>query len=324
MSGICPQFVDDELFESQLSQIRAAQGDPNLGVYGPDSLTWKIDREAVLFMGAGRATLLQTAHPWVAAAIDQLSTTKQDPIGRFHRTFTMMYAMVFGTMDQALGKARALHRIHKQVTGTIKEDVGPFKAGSQFYAGDVDAMLWVFATLLDTSSRMYELVFPPLSNDDKSRLYDEQRQFAHLFGLPDQALPPTWKAFVEYNKDMWHSEILSIGREGHELCAFVMHGELGEGKRTVVSMPQWFRAVTAGFLPEPIRTRYELPFGAEEQKAAARALHWAQRVYPRLPNRLRYVAPYQEAMGRLEGRTSPDLITRGLNRVWVGQPTLVS
>ena len=141
MSGIRPQFVDDELFESQLDQIRPAHDDSNFGVYGPDSLTWKIDREAVLFMGAGRATLLQTAHPWVAAAIDQLSTTKEDPIGRFHRTFTMMYAMVFGTIDQALTKARALHGIHKQIRGRIKEDTGPFKAGSEFYAGDVDAML---------------------------------------------------------------------------------------------------------------------------------------------------------------------------------------
>ena len=181
LSSHRPQFVDDELFERQLNRIRPAEGDPNLGVFGPDSLTWKVDREAVLFMGAGRATLLQTAHPWVAAAIDQLSTTKQDPIGRFHRTFTMMYAMVFGTMDQALVKARALHAIHKQIKGTIKEETGPFEAGSQYFAGDVDAMLWVFATLLDTSSRMYQLVFPPLSDDDKRRLYDEQRTFAYLF-----------------------------------------------------------------------------------------------------------------------------------------------
>ena len=123
---------------------------------------------------------------------------------------------------------------------------------------------------------------------------------------------------------MWRSEVLSIGREGRELCAFVMHGDLGEGKRTVVSMPHWFRAVTAGFLPEPIRSRYGLPFGPQEQKAAGRAIDWARRVYPHLPNRLRFVAPYQEALGRLDGRDRPDFITRNLNRVWVGQPTLVS
>src|SRR3712207_7704222 len=41
-----------------------------------------------LFLGAGRALLLQLAHPWVAAGISQHSTTLADPIGRFHRTFT--------------------------------------------------------------------------------------------------------------------------------------------------------------------------------------------------------------------------------------------
>ncbi len=318
------QFAGDEFFERQLGRVHAAKGDGNLGIFGPDSLTWKVDREAILFMGAGRAVLLQAAHPWVAAALDQVSTTRQNPMGRFHRTFTMMYAMVFGTMDQSLGTARALHRIHRQVTGVIAEDAGPFKAGSRYYAGDVDALLWVFATLLDTSVRMYELVFPPLSGDEKSRLYDEQRKFAHLFGLPDRALPRDWKAFENYNKDMWRSGVLSVGREGRELCAFVMRGELGGGKRTVLSMPRWFRSVTAGFLPGPVRVHYGLPFGPAEQKTAARALHRVRCVYPRLPDRLRYVAPYQEAMGRLEGRSRPDFITRVLNRFWVGRPTLVS
>ena len=40
-------------------------------VFGSRSMMWRIDKEAALFLGAGRALLLQLAHPWVAAAITQ-------------------------------------------------------------------------------------------------------------------------------------------------------------------------------------------------------------------------------------------------------------
>ena len=53
-----------------------------------------------------RALLLQLAHPWVAAAIIDHSRTLGDPIGRFHRTFAVVFTMVFGTVDQALSAAR--------------------------------------------------------------------------------------------------------------------------------------------------------------------------------------------------------------------------
>ena len=35
--------------------------------------------------------------------------------------------------------------------------------------------------------------------------------------------------------------------------------------------------------------------------------------------RLRYVAPYHEALGRLGGRSRPDLMTRCLNCLWIGR-----
>ena len=67
---------------SEVRFERLAPGEME-GVFGPDSLTWRIDREALTFLGAGRALLLQLAHPWVAAAIAEHSKTIDDPIGRF-------------------------------------------------------------------------------------------------------------------------------------------------------------------------------------------------------------------------------------------------
>ena len=88
--------------ELALDKVRIDAAGLVAGVFGPDSVTWRIDREALTFLGAGRALLLQLAHPWVAAAIAEHSKTVDDPIGRFHRTFAVVFTMVFGTHDQAL------------------------------------------------------------------------------------------------------------------------------------------------------------------------------------------------------------------------------
>ena len=111
--------------ERELAIVRSAAAGEAAGIFGPDSVIWRIDREAAIFLGAGRALLLQLAHPWVAAAIAQHSRSLADPIGRFHRTFSIVFTMVFGTTAQALAAARRLHRRHTAISGTLGEDEAP-------------------------------------------------------------------------------------------------------------------------------------------------------------------------------------------------------
>jgi uncharacterized protein (DUF2236 family) len=106
------ETVSREDLEEQLATVRALAPRGAEGVFGPASVTWQIDREAAIFLGAGRALLLQLAHPWVAAAIFEHSRTFTDPIGRFHRTFEVVFSLVFGALDQAFAAARRLHRRH--------------------------------------------------------------------------------------------------------------------------------------------------------------------------------------------------------------------
>src|SRR6201995_2745772 len=147
LSKDIPLLTDEDL-ESSLVAVRQAAAGPIEGIFGPASLTWRVDREAAVFLGAGRALLLQLAHPWVAAAIAEHSRTVDDPIGRFHRTFAVVFTMVFGTLDQALSAARALHRRHALIHGPLPITVGPFRAGSPYQANDLAALLWIYATLV--------------------------------------------------------------------------------------------------------------------------------------------------------------------------------
>src|ERR1700744_1690952 len=124
-------------FERSLELVSAGAAGAREGVFGPASLTWRVDREAAVFLGAGRALLLQLAHPWVAAAITEHSRTFTDPIGRFHRTFNIVFTMVFGTTGQAFDAARRLHRRHAAISGRLTEREGAFSVGSCYRANDV-------------------------------------------------------------------------------------------------------------------------------------------------------------------------------------------
>lgn len=303
--------------EAQLNMVRAAAASPVAGIFGPHSLTWQVDREAVIFLGAGRALLLQLAHPWVSAAIAEHSRTLADPIGRFHRTFNVMFTMVFGTLDQALAAARRLHRRHAAIVGVLPAGVGPFAQGSAYSANEVCALRWVYATLIDTALAAHTLVFPALTAEEHERHYAECRLFAALFGIPQSCLPANWDAFVAYNEAMWESEILCVSPAARAIA-----GQILQGPKFWLRPPGWYRAITARMLPPRLREAFGLPYGNAEHHLADTAINWVRRIYPALPERLRYVGPYQEAMARLSGSTRPDQLTRISNRLWTGRSSL--
>jgi uncharacterized protein (DUF2236 family) len=306
-------IVTEAGLEDELGMVRCVAADGAAGIFGPGSVTWRIDREAVVFLGAGRALLLQLAHPWVAAAIAQHSRTLSDPIGRFHRTFSIVFTIVFGTTDQAFAAARRLHRRHAAISGTLTEDAGAFAAGSCYRANDVAALRWVHATLIETAVLAYELVFPLLSAADRECYYAEMRLFAALFGIPQSALPQSWDDFSAYVDGMTGSEILAVSGEARRLANWLFAG-----------VPRWYRSLTARLLLQRFRDEFGLAFGTAEQRSAAQALGAIRLAHRWMPARLRYVAPYHEALARLDGRSPPDTLTRVLNRFWIGQTSMAA
>ena len=117
-------IVTEADLERELTLVRPAAVSGPAGLFGPDLVAWRINREAAIFFGAGRALALQLAHPWVAAAIARHSRTLTDPIGRFHRTFNVAFTMVFGTTVETLAAARRLHRRHAGISGVLTEERG--------------------------------------------------------------------------------------------------------------------------------------------------------------------------------------------------------
>jgi uncharacterized protein (DUF2236 family) len=199
----------------------------------------------------------------------------------------------------------------------MPESVGPFVQGSLYCANDVAALRWVHATLVDTALIVHDLVLPPFSLEEREQYWAESRLFGSLFGLTPADLPADWASFATYNEAMAQSDTLSVSAAAREVARQIL-----SGGRPWLRPPRWYRALTARMLPERLRVGFGLALDERDIRAADKALMWIRRVYPRLPARVRYVGPYQEAQARLQGKPQPDWMTRCLNRAWIGRPLM--
>ncbi len=315
-----PEHVSRADFESLMAFAAAGATNPVAGLFGPDSITWRINREAALFLGAGRAALLQLAHPWVMAALAEHSTVLEQPIVRFHNTFRIVFTMVFGSLDQALRAARHLYALHTRIQGELTEDTGGWKRGTHYEANDISPLRWVFATLVESAVMAYECALPSLAAGEREQYYAESKRMAALFGIPPAALPADWEAFCAYNRRM-HTDDDKSGELGVSAEARRYGARLLEGAGAWIHPPHWYRALTLAWLPERQRAEFSFDLGPEEQKAAEGAARCLPKIYPRLPEVIRFVGPYHEAQARLAGR-SAGMAARLSNRFWIGAPRM--
>jgi uncharacterized protein (DUF2236 family) len=309
--------VSREHIERLWTSVGDGTSDPHAGIYGPSSISWKVNRESALFLGAGRAALLQLAHPWVAAALDRHSNLRNDPLARFHNTFRVVFTMIFGTLPQALGASRYLYHLHTRIKGELPESVGSYPRGSRYEANEVNALLWVYATLIESALLAYDSVLPPLSNTERETYYAESKTVAALFGIPATALPADWSGFDAYNRAMWTSDSLGVNALSREMAHRVLRG-----RGSWLPVPHWYRTLTAAWMPERLRDEFALPYGEGDRDAVVKTLGWLSGIYGRLPAPLRFVGPYQEARARLLGRHVGPL-TRVSNRFWMGQQRMM-
>jgi uncharacterized protein (DUF2236 family) len=313
------QAITKEDLQAQLEEMTKQVINPKQGIYGPDSISWKVNKHTSIMMGAGCANLLQLAHPWVAQAIDQHSQTQTDPMGRLRRTFLNVHSMVFGSLDQVLDSAIKVHNIHAKITGQVSESAGKTKKGSEYFANQIGSMLWVHATLWITGVRVYELFHQPLTEAEKAQYYEESKLFAFLFGIPASAMPETWQDFLAYYDRVLESDELAVGDVGRQLVEYIF-----SMRWYLTPLLNRHKIHTAVLLPQRLREEFGLPqVTAELQRSFDFDVKLAGQFFRHAPDAVKYLPPYIEANRRIEGE-KVGAVTRFSNRIIYGQPLLVS
>jgi uncharacterized protein (DUF2236 family) len=232
---------------------------------GPESITWKINREMIVVAGWGRAILLQLAHPAVAAGVHGHSGFRgslRSSLRRLQSTVGAMLSLTFGDAEQMIAAAAAINAIHDRVHGPVGH-----RTGEAYSAHDPDLQRWVHATLLESIPLTYELLVGPLTLRERDRYCSEAAIVEPLLGMPAGWLPRDSEQLDTYMREMLAGRSIVVTDTSRALARAVLYPP-----RWYVAWPA-FRAtqlLTIGLLPPSIRRAYGFEWRARDARAFGR------------------------------------------------------
>jgi uncharacterized protein (DUF2236 family) len=260
--------------------------DEAAGLFGPGSVSWRVDRELIVLAGGSCALLMQAAHPVVAAGVVQHSTYATDPFGRLMRTLESSFDVAFGSRQRADAAIRRVNAIHASVRGRLPD-------GAPYSASDPDALLWVHATLVDTALRVYSRFVERLSPADEQKYHEEAAQVATLLGVAPSDLPGRIGDLRAWMDGMVDSGRVRVTPDARSIARTVL--------RPLPWVPRlgWEAAhlVSLATLPAPLRRQYGLGWSPARERGVERLAAVSRRALPHLPPVARF-APQARAAER--------------------------
>jgi uncharacterized protein (DUF2236 family) len=155
-------------------QYTTPVGDP--GLFGPDSVTWRVHADASMLIGGVSAVILQTLHPLAMAGVADHSVWREQPFKRLSRTSSFVTATTYGSTPVAEGIIAVVKAVHTRVVGVAPD-------GRPYRADDPDLLRWIHVAEVSSflnGHRRYSLL--PITPPDQDRYFDEVRIVAERLG----------------------------------------------------------------------------------------------------------------------------------------------
>ncbi|MFL5782864.1 MAG: oxygenase MpaB family protein [Thermoleophilaceae bacterium] len=262
------------------------------GLFGPGSLTWRVNREGVLLLGGGAALTLQVAHPLVAAGVAEHSNYREDPWGRLYRTLDLTTKIVFGSTEVAEEASQRIKHVHGRVKGITKEDGGRYPAGTEYDARNPELLMWVHATLVRTSLDVYTRYVGPLSIAEQRGYYEEQKLLGEKFGIPRERQPEDYAAFNDYFAEMLASDRIAVTDALRDVVDATLRPEMPFVMRPVLEA---VNVATVGLLPDRLRAELGLRWTPNRRRFFDASRVVLSAALPVLPRVMRDFPPARSA-----------------------------
>jgi uncharacterized protein (DUF2236 family) len=259
-----------------------------VGLFGPGSVAWRVDREVIVLAGGSCALLMQAAHPVVAAGVVEHSTYATDPFGRLRRTLTSSFDVVFGSRSRADAAIRRVNAIHASIRGRLPD-------GAPYTAGDPEALLWVHATLIDTALRIFSRFARPLTPEEEREYLLEAAVVAERLGVLPSDLPPDVPELRAWMAGMIENERVRVTPAARKVARTVLYPS------RVVPRVAWDAAhlISLATLPDSLRRQYGIRWSSRRERGAERLAAVSRRALPLVPPPLRFVPQARTAERRV-------------------------
>ncbi|MET8681032.1 oxygenase MpaB family protein [Streptomyces sp. NPDC004647] len=281
--------------------------DADPGLFGPDSVTWQMHGDPMMWIAGVRALYLQALHPRAVRGVTQNSTAfdrkagRKDAWGRLLRTANFVGTITYGTTEAAEKAGARVRNIHRRITVTDPD------SGERYGVDEPELLLWVHCAEVDSYLHVMRRSGFPLSDRQADRYIDEHRASARLVGLEPAHVPADSAQLADYFETVRPE--LAAGAEAFDVDAFLrrppVHALLVPAREIV-----WRRVASLAYatLPPYAHRLYGRP--APAQATVTRQLRATGNVLRAVPAELRWKLPpghIRKAMARLgpDARPSP-------------------
>lgn len=167
------------------------------GLFGPESVTWRVHADPSMLLGGFRSLLLQAVHPLVMAGFDANSVFRSDPWGRLRRTGDFIATTTYGDRAEAERAGARLRRRHARLAGGVEPETG-----RAYHVDDPDLLRWVHCTEVESFLSTYRRSGGTLAPGDADRYVAEMRAAATLVGLDPDTVPATEAEIGDYYREV--------------------------------------------------------------------------------------------------------------------------
>ncbi|MGW7365986.1 oxygenase MpaB family protein [Streptomyces sp. NPDC054841] len=161
--------------------------DRDPGLFGPDSVTWQMHGDPMMWVAGVRALYLQALHPRAVRGVMINSAAfgrergRREAWGRLMRTANFVGTVTYGTAKAAEEAGARVRRIHRLLG-----------------VDEPDLLLWVHCAEVDSYLSVLRRSGFPLSDVQADRYIDEHRVSARLVGLDPAQVPATARELAAY------------------------------------------------------------------------------------------------------------------------------
>lgn len=182
---------------SSLEAFKTPLGDP--GLFGPQSVVWKVHADFSAMMVGGLSSLMiQALHPRALAAVWDHSNFREQLKARLGRTALFVASTTYGGVELASKSIERVNAIHAKIEGLDQQ-------GKPYKANEPDLLRWVH--LIETVSFLnayQHLTLRPLSASDCNRYVVEMNKVGEMLGATH--LPTTLQdlqhAIAQYESEL--------------------------------------------------------------------------------------------------------------------------
>jgi uncharacterized protein (DUF2236 family) len=191
---------------------RAGEDPGDLGLFGPESVTWRVHADLpAMLIGGFSALLMQTLHPGAMAGVADHSNYREDAAGRLHRTGAFVANTTYGSTRVAEEAIEVVRRVHRTVNG-VRPDGVPYSAD------DPDLLTWVHVAEVGQFLRSYQRYGPwPLRPSEVDRYYAEVAEVARRLGA--RGVPTSAADVLSYHRRVRPD--LGAGEQAREAIRFI-------------------------------------------------------------------------------------------------------